>query len=123
MRALHPPSGWKMTRWVRKVTQTTSLILPRALAKHQACLEGLKQSQQREAKHLKVEREESTKKRKREDGREMRTRTTAAASDEATVGEFEVNQEADDVEDEGELENCHEDVYDEGTGADHEGRT
>ena len=40
---------------------------------------------------------------------EKRTRTTRR--DEAMVGEFDVNQEADDLEDEGELEEYQEDVY------------
>ena len=65
----------------------------------------LAQSQQREAKNRKVEREAGPLKRKREDGR-----------DEAMVGEFEVNQEADDLEDEDEFQDYQEDVYDNRTG-------
>ena len=45
---------------------------------------------------------------------EKRTRTTRR--DEAMVGEFDVNQEADDLEDESELEEYQEDVHDNRTG-------
>ena len=60
--------------------------------------------------------ETSTLKRKREDGREEDKDDSRQRRDEAMMGEFEVNQEADDLEDEGELEDYQEDVYDNRTG-------
>ena len=77
---------------------------------------ALEQSQQREAKNRKVEREACTLKRKREDGRDGDKDDSRQRRDEAMVGEFEVNREADDLEDEGELEDYQEDVYDNRTG-------
>ena len=76
----------------------------------------LAQSQQREAKNRKVEREAGTLKRKREDGRDEDEDDSRQRRDEAMVGEFEVNQEADDLEDEGEIQDYQEDVYDNRTG-------
>ena len=70
----------------------------------------LAQSQQREAKNRKVEREAGTLKLKREDGRDEDEDDSRQRRDEAMVGEFEVNQDADGLEDEGELQDYQEDV-------------
>ena len=76
----------------------------------------LAQSQQREAKNRKVKREAGTSKRKREDRRDEDEDDSRQRRDEVMVGEFEVNQEADDLEDEGEFQDYQEDVYDNRTG-------
>ena len=55
-------------------------------------------------------------KRKREDGRDEDEDDSRQRRDEAKVGEFEVNQEADDLEDEGEFQDYQEDVFDNRTG-------
>ena len=52
----------------------------------------------------------------REDGSEEDKDDSRQRRDEAMVGVFEVNQEADDLEDEGELEDYQEDVNDNRTG-------
>ena len=55
-------------------------------------------------------------KRKREDGRDEDEDDSRQRRDEAMVGEFEVNQEAEDLKDEGEFQDYQEDVYDNRTG-------
>ena len=101
-----------MTRWVQN-GDSGNIIGPAARPGQASSSSGLTnedrkrvlaQSQQREAKNRKVEREAGTLERKRDDSRQRR--------DEAMVGEFEVNQEADDLENEGEFQDYQEDVYD-----------
>ena len=76
----------------------------------------LEQSRESEAKNRKIEFKESNHKRKRDDGGNEGEDESRQCHDEAMVGEFEVNQEADDFDKSNELEEYQEDVYDGRTG-------